>query len=551
MLGIYKANRTSGSIKYIALAGLYLNHIYMKAATGISLDDFIVYTALIILSLMFTDLPLTKSVLAITAMTHIVFVFSERQFNVSAPEVVLLLLALSGFILATFGSLRICKNTLKSIKSDSAGITCNFRHIGDIANYIYGKVTQLGSEIQVLKNGSSEFRGSLEAVTRAVEEIADCSLSVVSDTEKIASHISELEKTLADNQEHIKLVTDNMDKIISYKNQGLRLMSELRSLTEAMSDAIAEIGKMVNETNINTEKIVSAGETLEQISAQTNILALNAAIEASKAGQSSKGFAVIADEIRKLSDETNRYLSEIQVYTEALTESVVNAVKALDKVNSAIENEISGVKDMDSLLDMIHESTTSTQNCIDRLNESGYTILGQAVKVKEAITNLCNFNEECSAKTLQSSNSLHNQNPYVGSIIKLIDNLYEMAYNLRDKSMEIKMLIDAGQLVDFLENEGYSNDSLIEGCRRLNITTAYVADKTGYVHYCNEEIGRGVNLFSFDKSLEQLLNGVDYIVTPIKQRAEDGKPYKLLSVYRNDKICELGLDLSQTCAGTK
>ena len=301
---------------------------------------------------------------------------------------------------------------------------------------------------------------------------------------------------------------------------------------------------MVNETSANTKRILSAGETIKQISSQTNLLALNAAIEAAAAGQSSKGFAVIADEISRLSDETNKYLQEIQDYTNALNESVLSAVNALVNVNSAIDNEMKGVYEMDSLLDKIHESTTSTQGYILSLNESGRTILDETLKIKDSITNLYAVNEECSANTVQASSNLHNQNPYVDSIIALINKLCDMAFNLRDKSMEIKMLIDIGFIIDYLEKEGYSNDNLTDICNKLNITSAYVADETGYVHYCNEEIGRGVNLFEFDENLKQLLDGVDYITTPIKERAEDKKMYKFLAVYRNNWIIELGLDLS-------
>ena len=338
--------------------------------------------------------------------------------------------------------------------------------------------------------------------------------------------------------------TENMDRIIENKNQGLKLMSDLRKMAETTSVVIAEIDKMVNETSVNTKRILSAGETIKQISSQTNLLALNAAIEAAAAGQSSKGFAVIADEIRRLSDETNKYLKEIQDYTNALNESVASAVKALVNVNSAIENEMKGVYEMDRLLDRIHESTTSTQDYILKLNESGRTILDETVMIKDSVTNLYAVNQECSANTVQASGSLNNQNPYVDSIIALINKLNDMAFSLRDKSMEIKMLIDIGFVIDHLEKEGYSNENLIDICDRLNITTTYVADKTGYVHYCNEEIGRGVNLFEFDESLKHLLEGADYVATPIKERAEDKKIYKFLSVYRNNWIIELGLDLS-------
>ncbi len=303
---------------------------------------------------------------------------------------------------------------------------------------------------------------------------------------------------------------------------------------------------MISETNETTNKIISAGETIRQISTQTRLLALNAAIEASRAGETSRGFAVIAEQIRNLSDETNKYLEEIQDYTKVLAENVDSAVGALDRVKAAMENELEDVKKMDGLLDKINASTTSTQDYIVLVNKSSDTILEQTTRIKESIESLYAANQECAANTSQSSTNMQNQAPYVESIINLINNLCGMVYSLRDKSMEIKMLIDAGLLVDYLEKEGYSNENLVKACRKLNLTTAYVADRTGYVHYCNEEIGRGVNLFEFDSSLRQLLDGVDYVATPIKKRVEDGKTYKFLSIYRNNWIYEVGLDLTRT-----
>lgn len=541
---IYRANEDSRLVRYTAAAGIYLNHLFLMITTEISLVDFLVLAVLLIIAFMFSDKTLAKSVVIFAASAYAIVAAIKKAGGLSLPDIFLFLLALAGFIWAVFGSLRVCEGMAMAEEAESDKKAGGFKHVGSMANYIYEKVTQLEGETVILRKGSHEFRQSLGEVTKAIEDIAAGSLSVVFDTEKIAAHISELERTLSQNQEHIRCVTENMDRIIENKNQGLKLMSDLRKMAETTSVVIAEIDKMVNETSVNTKRILSAGETIKQISSQTNLLALNAAIEAAAAGQSSKGFAVIADEIRRLSDETNKYLKEIQDYTNALNESVASAVKALVNVNSAIENEMKGVYEMDSLLDRIHESTTSTQDYILKLNESRRTILDETVMIKDSVTNLYAVNQECSANTVQASGSLNNQNPYVDSIIALINKLNDMAFSLRDKSMEIKMLIDIGFVIDHLEKEGYSNENLIDICDRLNITTTYVADKTGYVHYCNEEIGRGVNLFEFDESLKHLLEGADYVATPIKERAEDKKIYKFLSVYRNNWIIELGLDLS-------
>jgi hypothetical protein len=322
-------------------------------------------------------------------------------------------------------------------------------------------------------------------------------------------------------------------------------MSELRKQNEATTQAVAEINKMINQASIDTDKIVAAGDTIKSIASQTSMLTLNAAIEAVRSGEAGKGFAVIADEIRNLSGETNNYAEEIQKCTSGLTNSVVNSINGLEKVNSALEEESRGVKDMDDILDKIHESSSSTQDCIVKLNDSGDAILDRATNIKDLMDNLYSTNQETSAYTNQSSANMQQQTEYIDSIIRLGDNLGEMAYNLRDKSMEIKMLIDIESMIEYLDAKGYSNENLIEVCRKLNITSAYVADERGYVHFCNEEIGRGINLFEIDPDLRQLLDGADYMATPIKQRVEDGKTYKFLSVYRNNKIYELGIDLSR------
>ena len=451
----------------------------------------------------------------------------------------------TGFTCASLATLQTYGKMTDSIKTNSAKTAGSLNHARDLADNIFRKVTQLEEGTETLRKGSNEFKKSMESVTAAIEDIAEGSLNIVSDTEKIAQHIAELEKALSDNRDQIKLVTDNMEEIITNKNIGLELMSELRKQNEATTQAVMEINSMINQASIDTNKIVSAGETIRSIASQTSLLTLNAAIEANRGGEAGKGFAVIADEIRTLSAETNNYVEVIQKYTTGLTDSVVNSLNGLDRVNSALEEEIKGVKDMDDILDKIHESSVSTQDCIDKLNETGDAILNQAANIKELMNSLYAINQVTSANTNQSSANMQEQNDYVASIIELGDSLGEMAYNLRDRSMEIKMLIDMESVIEYLDTKGYTNENLAGICRRLNITSAYVADETGYVYLCNEEIGRGINLFEIDENLRKLLEGADYIATPIKQRVEDGKTYKFLSVYRNNNIYELGIDLSR------
>ncbi len=545
LLFIYRADPRSKLIRYIGLTVLYLTHLFLVITTQVPVNDFIVFIALVTISLLYFDKWLTGSVLLVTTLTHLLHELLSLRGGIQLPELILNVLLFAGFACAALVSLHLYGRMAEAMKTNSGKTADNMEHARNLADNIYKRVTRLEEETEALRKGSHAFRKSMEEVTAAIEDIAEGTMSIVADSEKIAQYIAELEKALSDNRDQVKYVTENMEKIIGSKNLGLELMSSLKKQNEATTQAVAEINRLINQASADTNKIVTAGETIRSIASQTSLLTLNAAIEASRGGEAGRGFAVIADEIRSLSGETNNYVEEIQKITEGLTASVVNSIDGLQKVNTALEDEIEGIKNMDDVLDEIHGSTVSTQECIDRLNESGDTILAQATNIKDLMDNLYAVNEETAANTSESSSNMQQQTDYINSIVELSDNLGEMAYNLRDKSMEIKMLVDIESVIELLEEKGYTNEVLDEISKKLDITTIYVADETGYVYLCSEEVGRGIKLFEIDPSLKALLEGADYVATPIKQRVEDGKPYKFLSVYRNNKVYQLGIDLSR------
>ncbi|WP_456008352.1 methyl-accepting chemotaxis protein, partial [Clostridium butyricum] len=109
--------------------------------------------------------------------------------------------------------------------------------------------------------------------------------------------------------------------------------------------------KHVNELSVEVSGIVT---TINAIAEQTNLLALNAAIEAARAGEHGKGFSIVAEEVRELSEETNNKAKEIAGLVSEMVKQIENAVKAMERANSEVENGVEVVSETDkAFLDII------------------------------------------------------------------------------------------------------------------------------------------------------------------------------------------------------
>ena len=206
-------------------------------------------------------------------------------------------------------------------------------------NKFIEKVRVLIAEAKDISNENSSIANELSSTSMQTGRGVENSSAIVSGASKDCATI---QSNMNESIEVAKVGKDNLQKALTYVDQTLNTISNLSSEIAQTSNIEHEMAGKIEQLSRDAEQVKSVLVVINDIADQTNLLALNAAIEAARAGEHGRGFAVVADEVRKLAERTQKSLTEINATINVIVQAISDSSEQMS-INSRQIKELTGV----------------------------------------------------------------------------------------------------------------------------------------------------------------------------------------------------------------
>ena len=292
--------------------------------------------------------------------------------------------------------------------------------VARICDAINHLLVSFSSSLKEVKQSSYEnvaLSHQLSSTSKVIGENAIKESSLLED-------VSHKGKTIeAQLQDSMRMMEQTQHEIARTNETLLSSQSKLSLLVgdiENTAQKEVELSQKLIELSAQTNDVRGILGVIADIADQTNLLALNAAIEAARAGEHGRGFAVVADEVRKLAERTQKSLGEINVTINVIVQAIANSADAMGHNARSMETLVEDSKEVQGAIDLLSNTMETTKQTNQSLSTMSRANTEQTRTILESITRIYTLSSE-NARSVeeiaQASNALHHKSEALNNTI--------------------------------------------------------------------------------------------------------------------------------------
>ena len=354
--------------------------------------------------------------------------------NISRPinHMVQLTDEISNFNFKTFENERDGALSTQKVRTDEIGrlqssldkIVSNFTQLIQSIESSMKDTTRASEVLEVSVSKSME---GTDELTHSVFKISAGSSEQAQNAAACFNATAELSEILAENHVSLAEMASMTDAVVERIEEGLAIMMDLSKINEDSKLTHSEVRESVDMALTHSVLIESTSQMISDIAKKTNLLALNASIEAARAGEHGRGFSVVAEEIKALSDQSKQSAEKIHQVTRDLKTHNFVIVSAIERLFAISDVQLKKVSETQHKYDEINSSIQQVKAHIQEVDASSHVIDEKRANLHLQVESLAEISAENAMSAIKATEVIKEQSQIMSALLASSDELKEQS----------------------------------------------------------------------------------------------------------------------------